>query len=601
MNNATTFQDTSYSERFNAWRIEHLSQRQFILLLSFFVGIFTALAALVLKWLIHEVEFLLTNSFDVTKAHWLFLLYPVIGIYITALFIKYVVRDDIGHGVTKILFAISRRQGNIKKHNCWSSIIASGITIGFGGSVGAESPIVLTGSAIGSTFGRLFNLDHKTLMLLIGCGASGAVAGIFKAPIAGLVFTLEVLMVDLTMASLLPLLVSCVTAAGLTYFFTGVDSIFVFHLDNAFSVERIPTSILLGVFCGLVSLYFTRTMNAIEDVFRRYNNLHTKLLIGGVTLSVLIYLFPPLYGEGYNVISMLLNGTSIDDWQKVMNNSMFYGNNNLLLVFLALILLLKVFASSATNGGGGCGGIFAPCLFLGCIGGFIFSRLWNQYNLLGIYVPEKNYALLGMAGVMSGVMHAPLTSIFLIAELTGGYDLFLPLMIVSVCSYLTIITFEPHSIYSMRLAKKGQLLTHHKDRSILTLMSLDTVIEKYYPRIRPDMELGRFVLLLSKEKYDVFPVVDGDGILMGIINLANIRKVIFRQELYSYFKAEQLMEQPATLLYTNDPMTEVMDKFQETGTTILPVLDNEQKFVGFISKEKLYSNYRQLLVDFSEE
>ncbi|MEG1580970.1 MAG: chloride channel protein, partial [Bacteroidaceae bacterium] len=399
MNNATTFQDTSYSERFNAWRIEHLSQRQFILLLSFFVGIFTALAALVLKWLIHEVEFLLTNSFDVTKAHWLFLLYPVIGIYITALFIKYVVRDDIGHGVTKILFAISRRQGNIKKHNCWSSIIASGITIGFGGSVGAESPIVLTGSAIGSTFGRLFNLDHKTLMLLIGCGASGAVAGIFKAPIAGLVFTLEVLMVDLTMASLLPLLVSCVTAAGLTYFFTGVDSIFVFHLDNAFSVERIPTSILLGIFCGLVSLYFTRTMNAIEDVFRRYNNLHTKLLIGGVTLSVLIYLFPPLYGEGYNVISMLLNGTSIDDWQKVMNNSMFYGNNNLLLVFLALILLLKVFASSATNGGGGCGGIFAPCLFLGCIGGFIFSRLWNQYNLLGIYVPEKNYALLGMAGV----------------------------------------------------------------------------------------------------------------------------------------------------------------------------------------------------------
>ena len=591
----------SLIDRLNEWRASHLSQRQFILLLSFFVGILTAIAALVLKFIIHEIEFLLTNSFDVTKAHWLFLLYPAIGIYITALFIKYVVRDDIGHGVTKILFAISRRQGHIKNHNCWSSVIASGITIGFGGSVGAESPIVLTGSAIGSSFGKLFRLDHKTLMLLIGCGASGAVAGIFKAPIAGLVFTLEVLMVDLTMASLLPLLVSCVTAAGITYCFTGTDALFTFHLDNAFAVERIPTSIFLGIFCGLVSLYFTRAMSAIEDVFKRYDNLYARLLIGGVSLSILIYLFPPLYGEGYNVISILLNGTSTQDWEKVMNNSLFFGYNNLLLVFLFLILLFKVFASSATNGGGGCGGIFAPCLFLGCIGGFIFSRIWNEYNFLGVYVPEKNYALLGMAGVMAGVMHAPLTSIFLIAELTGGYDLFLPLMIVSVCSYLTIIIFEPHSIYSIRLAKKGQLLTHHKDRSILTLMSLESVIDKYYPRISQDMTLGRFVLLVSKEKYDVFPVVDGQGNLKGIINITNIRQVMFRQELYNYFQVEQLMEQPVALLYINDPTSIVMDKFEETGASTLPVLDNDGKFVGFISKTKLYSTYRQILVDFSEE
>ena len=591
----------SVLEKMIRWREKHLSQRQFILLLSFWVGIFTALAAWILKGLIHEIEFLLTHSFDVTKTHWLFLVYPVVGIYITALFIKYVVRDDIGHGVTKILYAISRRQGHIKKHNCWTSVVASGITIGFGGSVGAESPIVLTGSAIGSGLGRLFRMDHKTLMLLIGCGASGAVAGIFKAPIAGLVFTLEVLMIDLTMASLLPLLVSCVTASGLTYVLTGMEAVFPFHLDNAFSVERIPTSILLGIFCGVVSLYFTRTMSAFEDVFRKYRNMYTKLAIGGVVLSILIYLFPPLYGEGYNTITLLLNGTSSGEWNQVMNNSVFYGKEKYLLLYLALIVLFKVFASTATNGGGGCGGIFAPCLFLGCISGFIFSRLWNGHCFWDIYVPEKNYALLGMAGVMSAVMHAPLTGIFLIAELTGGYALFMPLMIVSMCSYLTIIVFEPHSIYSMRLAKKGELLTHHKDRSVLTLMTLDAVIEKYYPRIPPDMELGRLVLLVSKEMYNVFPVVDGLGRLLGVINLVNIRKIVFRQELYRVFKAEQLMEEPPARLTINDSMGVVMDAFERTGAVSLPVLKDDGTFVGFISKTKLYSYYRQVLVDYSEE
>ena len=593
-------ENRSVSERIAAWREKNLSQRQFIMILSFLVGILTALAAWVLKWIIHEIEFLLTNSFDDTKAHGLFLVYPVAGIYLTALFIKYVVRDDIGHGVTKILYAISRRQGHIRNHNCWSSVVASGITIGFGGSVGAESPIVLTGSAIGSTLGRMFKMDHKTLMLLIGCGASGAIAGIFKAPIAGLVFTLEVLMIDLTMASLMPLLVSCITASGLTYALTGTSSLFEFHLDNYFSVERIPTSILLGIFCGIISLYFTRTMSAFEDVFRKHHNMYVKLLIGGSVLSILIYLFPPLYGEGYNTISLLLNGHSEADWNKVMNNSFFYGSEHMLLLYLALIVLLKVFASTATNGGGGCGGIFAPCLFLGCIGGFIFSRLWNTYEL-GVYVPEKNYALLGMAGVMSAVMHAPLTGMFLIAELTGGYNLFMPLMIVSLCSYLTIVAFEPHSIYSMRLAKKGQLLTHHKDRSVLTLMNLDMVIDKYTPRIAPDMELGRLVLLISKEKTDVFPVVNGLGNLIGIINLVHIRKVIFRQELYRVFHAEQLMEKAPGILRINDSVSTVMNLFEKTGASTLPVLNEDDTFVGFISKTKLYSYYRQVMVDFSEE
>lgn len=582
------------------WREKYLSQRQFVLLLSFFVGIFTSILAYLLKQFISWIASLLTAGFDATGSNWLFLVYPVVGILLTALFIKYVVNDDIGHGVTKILYAISRRQGHIRRHNCWSSVIASGITIGFGGSVGAESPIVLTGSAIGSNLGRLFKVDHKTLMLLIGCGASGAIAGIFKAPIAGVVFTLEVLMIDLTMASLLPLLVSSITALVMMYIFTGTSAEFSFTLDNAFAVERIPTSILLGIFCGLVSLYFTRAMNFCEDVFRKFSNMYVKLLLGGSVLSVLIYVFPPLYGEGYGMISLLLEGTSMQDWQAVMNNSMFYGDQNMLLIYLGLIVLFKVFASSATNGGGGCGGIFAPCLFLGCISGFIFSRVWN-INQLGVYVPEKNYALLGMAGVMSGVMHAPLTSIFLIAELTGGYNLFVPLMIVSLVSYLTIISFEPNSVYTTRLAKKGQLLTHHKDKAALTLMSLNSVVERHDTKISPDMKLGEMVLLISREKVNVFPVTDGTGHLLGIIELQKIRKVLFRQELYNVFTAGQLMEKPVACLTIDDPMQVVMDTIEKTGADTLPVVDRDALFIGFVSKAKLYAMYRQVMVDYSEE
>lgn len=587
--------------RIARWCERRLSPRQFILLLSFIVGIATALAAQILKWLIHEIEHLLTSSFDVTQSNWLFLVYPVVGIYLTALFIKYIVRDDIGHGVTKILYAISRRQGHIRRHNCWTSVIASALTIGFGGSVGAESPIVLTGSAIGSDLGRIFKLDHKTLMLLIGCGASGAVAGIFKAPIAGLVFTLEVLMIDLTMASLLPLLISCLTATCVTYSLTGTEAQFSFQLLDPFTVERVPTAILLGIFCGLVSLYFTRTMNSFEQVFGRLKGLYPRLLLGGSVLAVLIYFFPPLYGEGYATIGTLLSGHAGEDVDNVMNNSLFYGHSEYLLLYLGLIILLKVFATTATNGGGGCGGTFAPSLFLGCISGFVFSRIWNQYIPIDIHVPETNYALLGMAGVMSGVFHAPLTGVFLIAELTGGYDLFIPLMIVSVSSYLTINVFEPHSIYSMRLARKGELLTHHKDRSVLTLMSLDAVIEKNVPQLRPDMDLGQVVRVVSNEKSNMFAVTDLKGTLLGVINLESIRKVIFRSELYRRYSVRQLMEQPRATLGTDEPMSTVMETFQNSDTDMLPVVDAEHHFVGFISKARLFSAYRRIMVDFSEE
>ena len=583
----------------SVWTRKHLSAKQFLLILALLVGIGSALAAQVLKLLIHEIEHLLTSQFDVTRANWLFLVYPVVGIFLTALFIKYVVRDDIGHGVTKILYALSRKQGNIRSHNCWSSVIASAITIGFGGSVGAESPIVLTGSAIGSHLGQMFKLDHKTMILLIGCGASGAVAGIFKAPIAGLMFTLEVLMVDLTMGSLLPLLVSCLTATCITYAWTGTQPMFNFVLNDPFTVERVPTAVLLGIFCGFISLYFTRVMNSFEQVFGKLGNMYAKLALGGSVLAVLIYCFPSLYGEGYNTISMLLSGGG--GAEAVLNNSLFYGHADWLIVYLCLIILFKVFATTATNGGGGCGGTFAPSLFLGCIGGFVFSRLWNTYGVFDVAVPETNYALLGMAGVMSGVFHAPLTGVFLIAELTGGYDLFLPLMIVSVASYLTIHAFERHSIYAMRLARKGELLTHHKDQSVLTLMSLDAIIDKERPKLRPDMYLGQIVQAISTSKSLHFAVVGLEGSLLGVINVNSIRKIIFRSELYRMYHAEQLMQQPQVTLRTDDSMQTIMEKFARCDAGTLPVLSPDDKYVGFVSRTRLLAAYRQVIKDFSEE
>ncbi len=587
-------------QRLVGWCEEHIGKKHFILIISFLVGIFTAFAAWILKWLIRQIETFLTENFDVTQANGLYLLYPVIGVFLTGLFVRNIVRDDISHGVTKILYAISRRQGRIKRHNIWSSVIASSITIGFGGSVGAEAPIVLTGSAIGSNLGRVFKMEHHTLMLLVGCGAAGAVAGIFKAPIAGLVFTLEVLMIDLTMASLLPLLVSCVTAATFSYITTGMGAMFRFHLDNPFVVERIPYAILLGICCGLVSLYFTRAMDSVEDVFRKYSNPYVRLMIGGAMLSILIFLFPPLYGEGYSTVNLLLNGRNLDDWNKVLDNSFFYGHADLLLMYLLLIVLFKVYASGATNGGGGCGGIFAPSLFLGCITGFIFARFCNQFDL-GPYIPEKNFALLGMAGLMSGVMHAPLTGIFLIAELTGGYDLFLALMIVSVSAYLTIIVFEPHSIYSMRLAKKGELLTHHKDKAVLTLMNVESVVETDFAKVSPEMDLGKMVQAISKARRNVFPVVNGKDELLGIVLLDDIRNIIFRQELYHRFTVDKFMVSPPARIRTGDTMDIVMRKFDDTKAWNLPVVDENGKYVGFISKSKIFNSYRRILVDFSAD
>lgn len=591
----------SFISRIDIWRATHVSERMFVLMLAFFVGLLSAVAAYVLHWLINQIVALLTGSFDATSFNLLYLVYPVVGIFITMLFVRYVVKDNISHGITRILYAISQNRSRLKAHNTWTSVVASAITIGFGGSVGAEAPIVLTGSAIGSNLGKMFRLDSRTLMLLMGCGAAGAIAGIFKAPIAGLVFTLEVLMIDLTMASLMPILVSCVTATCFTYIFSGDAALFTFHLDDSWTVERIPACVGLGIFCGLVSLYFIRTMGFCEGLFARLKqHPYAKLLAGGLLLSLLIFLFPSLFGEGYSSINLLLNGRGQEDWTQILNNSLFAGQEKFLVLYIFLVLLTKVFATSATNGAGGCGGTFAPSLFVGCFSGFLFSRLWNIYEI-GVHVPEKNFALMGMAGVMSGVMHAPLTGIFLIAELTGGYSLFLPLMIVSVCSYLTIIIFEPHSIYGARLAKEGKLITHHTDHAVLTLMQLDSVIDRDYLSVTPDTELSQIVHRISRSKGSVIPVLDAAGNLLGEIDIQKIRHVVFRTELYHHFTAQQLMQQPLAKLSDNLPMTVVMKTFDDTHADHLPVLDADGHLKGYLSRQHVFTQYRRMVADMSED
>ena len=588
-------------QRLHEWRVQNVSDKTFLLVLAFVVGVLSAVAAFLLHGLINTIVALLTGRFHADTYNWLYLVYPVVGIWLTSLFVRYVVRDNISHGITRILYAISSNRSRLKGHNTWSSVIASAITIGFGGSVGAEAPIVLTGSAIGSNLGQLFRLDNKTLMTLVGCGAAGAIAGIFKAPIAGLVFTLEVLMIDMTMSALLPILVSCVTATCFTYLFSGNAVLFSFHLDSDWTVERVPACILLGITCGLISLYFIRTMTFCENLFARFKNKpYVKLLMGGIILSTLIFLFPSLYGEGYHSINLLLNGRTEADWNQILDGSLFYGHSEFIILYLALVLFTKVFATSATNGGGGCGGTFAPSLFIGCFTGFLFSRLWNMHQI-GVYVPEKNFALLGMAGVMSGVMHAPLTGIFLIAEITSGYNLFMPLMIVSVSAYLTINIFEPHSIYGMRLAKQGRLVTHHTDHAVLTLMSLDSVIDRDYQGVDPDMELGQMVHKISRSHTDVLPVTDAAGTLLGEIDIRKIRHVVFRTELYNHFKAQQLMVEPAAVLSDGTPMTEVMKTFERTQADWLPVLGEDNHLKGYISRKRMYTMYRKMVHDFSQD
>ena len=584
-----------------AWQKRRVSNRELMLVLAFIVGFLASVAAYVLHIIIGQIESLITSGFRMMTINWLYLLYPIIGIWLTGLFIRYIVRDNISHGITRVLYAISTKQSRLKLHNTWSSIVASAITIGFGGSVGAEAPIVLTGSAIGSNLGKAFNMDNRKLMLLVGCGAAAAVSGIFKAPIAGLVFTLEVLMVDLTMASLLPILISSVTATCFSYFFTGSAAMYDFHIDYLWSLDRVPPTILLGIMCGFLSLYFMRVMSWCENGFAKLSSRpYMKLIVGGLILSSLIFLFPSLYGEGYSSLRIFIEGKTELDWDSVLRGSMFAGETKFLVLYVGLVMITKVFATSATNGAGGCGGTFAPSLFIGGFGGFFFARVW-KINHLGVYIPEKNFTLYGMAAVMAAVMHAPLTGIFLIAELTGGYHLFIPLIIVTICSYLTINIFEHHSIYAVRLARQGKLLTHHTDHSILTMMSMKNIIDKDFTSVKPDLEMGTLVHAISSSRDNYIPVLDDSGRLLGEIDINKIRHIIFRTELYHRFRVSQLMSPPAAELNANDPMEDVMKTFERTGAQYLPVVDIDGQLVGYISRIRLFDLYRQLVADFSAE
>lgn len=581
------------------WREQHIKEKTFVVVLALVVGAVSGLAAVLLKFLIGFIAGLLTKHVHIAGGNYEYLVFPVAGILIAGLYVRYVIRDDIYHGVTRVLYAIAQRKSRLKPHNMYASLVASSVTIGFGGSVGAEGPIVFTGAAIGSNLGQFFRLSPQTLMLLVGCGAAAGIAGIFKAPIAGVLFTIEVLLIDLNSRSVVPLIIASVTGATVAYAFTGYNVEFFFSQSEQFFTSRIPFVILLGLFCGFVSLYFNKTIEMMENMFSRITKPGIRFAIGAVILSSLIFFFPALYGEGYGAINSLLNG----DVTPLFDNSVFYSHRNSVWWAVALVgclTLTKVFATSATNGGGGVGGTFAPSLYVGCMAGFFFAFLLNSLGVVDQALPlsHKNFALLGMAGVMAGVMHAPLMAIFLTAEMTGGYDLFLPLLIVSVVSYLTSRIILPYGIYSRRLAKRGELLTHHKDKSVLTLLKMDSVIEKDFTPVNPKMSLKEMVDVIAHSSRNMFPVTDGEGNLLGIVLLDDIRNIMFRPDLYRRIYVERFMSAPPAQIEVGTPMERVMKIFDETKAWNLPVVENG-KYVGFISKSKIFNSYREVLKHYS--
>lgn len=596
---ASSQQVDGWYMRMLMWREKHIKEKNFVLILALLVGIFSGFAALLLKLIISTIATFLTSHVSLTSGNYLYLVWPIVGIFIVSMFVRYVVRDNISHGVTRVLYAISQKKSRLKVHNMWTSLVASSVTIGFGGSVGAEGPIVFTGAAIGSNLGGLFRLSPRILMMLVGCGAAAGIAGIFKAPIAGMLFTIEVLMLDLTAVSVMPLMIASITGATVAYIFTGYDVEFFFAQSEPFVTGRIPYVILLGVFCGFVSLYFTRVMNMMEKMFGRLKNPWYKLAVGAVILSSLIFLFPPLYGEGYEPINMLLNGQVA----QIFDGSIFYKYRHdvwMVILFIGLIILTKVFATSATNGSGGVGGTFAPSLYVGCMAGFFFAILINTLGLSDGDLSTKNFALMGMAGVMSAVMHAPLMAIFLTAEMTGGYELFLPLLIVSTISYGTIRLFLPYSIYTMRLAQRGELLTHEKDKTVLTLLKMDSVIEKDFIEVHPEMTLKEMVDVISRSNRNLFPVTDDNGMLLGVVLLDDIRNIMFRPDLYRKMYVRKFMSMPPARIEVGETMDKVMKTFDDTNAWNLPVVENG-RYVGFVSKSKIFNSYRRVLKHYTDD
>ena len=580
------------------WRQRHFRENRFVIFLALIVGVVCGFLAQLLKFLINLISTFLTSHFSISDANYLYLVYPIVGILLCFFFVKYVVKDNISHGVTRVLYAISQHKSRLKKKFMWSSMIASSITIGFGGSVGAEGPIVYTGAAVGSNIGAAFRLSPKTLMILVGCGAAAGIAGIFRAPIAGMLFTLEVLMIDLTAVTVMPLLIASITGAVVAYILEGYNAEFFFSLSEPFMTSKIPYVIILGLLCGLVSFYFTKMIFFSEGVFSRLKSASSRIVLGGLVLIGLIFIFPPLYGEGYLAINNLLNGET----SSIVDGTFFYIDRHsvwFIAVYIGLIILSKVFATASTNGAGGVGGTFAPSLFVGAMTGFLFAYVLNNLDI-GIELSQKNFALMGMAGVMAGVMHAPLMAIFLTAEMTGGYELFLPLLIVSALSFMTIKAMIPYSIYTMRLAKSGELLTHAKDKTVLSVLSIDSLVETDFKPVTPSMTLREVVDIISSSRRNLFPVVSEDNVLLGVVTLDDIRNIMFRTDLYDKMTVRRFMAMPPARIQISDSMDSVMKTFDSTNAWNLPVVDHD-KYVGFVSKSKIFSSYREVLKNYSDD
>lgn len=576
-----------------------MSERDVVSILSLIVGISCGLAAVILKTAIRFIHQSLTSWFDNEAFNFLFLIYPGIGMLLAMLFVKYVVKDNIGHGVTKVLQAVSKNESKIRSHNMWTSMLASSVTIGFGGSVGAEAPIVYTGAAIGSNVARYMGLSYKNMTILLGCGAAGAVAGIFKAPLAGVLFTLEILLFNISMSSMLPLLLSTISATVVSYIFFGDQPPFECTI-SPFTLHNIPFYIILGLFSAACSVYFTRMTLWLEDKIKSIRRPMVRWGISASCLGLLIFLFPPLYGEGYGYIHELLNGGTIDlEGETIL--AFFMRKAWLVPVFFMLILLLKVFSMSLTNAGGGVGGTFGPTLFIGAIAGFVVSRTINLIGGTPMMVPEQNFVLVGMAALMAGVMQAPMTAIFLIADMTGGYELLIPLILTSTISYAVTRYVEPYSIYTKRIAKKGELLTHDSDQAVLTLLKTSELIESDFCTVKIDATLGELVSAIAGSTRNIFPVVDSKNHFQGFVSLEDIRKDMFNTELYDTLHVYNLMKSAPAYVYVDEKMDSVMSKFEQTGAWNLPVVEYDRTYLGFVSKSKIFSAYRDQLKQVSHD
>ncbi|MEX0980756.1 MAG: chloride channel protein [Bacteroidales bacterium] len=586
----------TFQDRIRKLRMRYLSGHRFLYLIAAIVGLAVGLAAVIIKNLVHFIEVALSTAIEGDYEKILIILLPITGITLAVIFIKYINRKPVRHGIPGVLFAISRNNAFIRVHNLYSSIVSSVLTVGFGGSVGLEGPMIATGGAVGSNIGRLFNLSYKEITLLISCACAGVISAIFKAPIAGIVFAIEVLMLDLTMYAMLPLLIASATAALTSYLFLGQNVLYSFQIVERFQMDQIHLYLILGVIAGLVSVYFAKVYNYFSELFEKVDSIWKRLLIAGGILSVIIFLLPPLYGEGYEIVNSSLRG----DVPALFNGSLYENwQHNFLLVVLAFVLIIvfKAIATTLTFAAGGIGGIFAPSLFMGANLGLLVGIVLNR---MGADVSITNMALVGMAGVMAGVIHAPLTSIFMIAEISGGYELFMPLMLVSTISYATTKYFVSNSVYTIQLAKRGDLMTHHKDRNILLLMNVSELIESNFKTVHPDETLGDLVKVITKSHRNIFPVVKEDGTFVGIVKLDDIRHIMFNQEMYDKTQVRDLMFMPEYTVKIDDQMEEVAGKFSRSGRYNIAVVD-DGKYVGFLSRAKVFSSYREMLKHFSDD